>query len=132
VRLYIAPLFVNDASQFPLHRFEGIVDHFVEWLMCAVVHLLFIGHEFVTARNRHVNAAPVRISFLMRMVGLLDGDIAAVDMIAKSFQSRCVIQNEVVDLAGFFQAPVSDLNRQLHNYWTLTHRFFWAKQNVCE
>ena len=31
--------------------------------------------------------------------------------------------NEIVDLARFFQAPISDLNRQLHNYWTLVRRF---------
>ena len=50
----------------------------------------------------------------MRVIGLLNGDIAAVDVVAKSFQSRCIIQNEIVDLVRFFQTPVSDLNRQLH------------------
>ena len=51
----------------------------------------------------------------MGVIGLLDGYVAAVDVIAKFFESRCIIQNEVVDLVGFFQTPVRDLNRQLHD-----------------
>ena len=34
----------------------------------------------------------------MRVIGLLDGDVAAVNVVAKSFQSRCIIQDEIVDL----------------------------------
>ena len=33
----------------------------------------------------------------MRVIGLLDGDVAPVDVVTKSFQSRCIIQNEIVD-----------------------------------
>jgi hypothetical protein len=51
----------------------------------------------------------------MCVIGLLDGHIAAVDMIAKFFQSRRIIQNEIVDLVRFFQTPIRDLNRQLHD-----------------
>jgi hypothetical protein len=91
--------------------------------MRAVVHLLFIGNEFVTTRNGHIDTTTVRISFLVRVIGLLNGDVAAVDVIAKSFQPGCIIQNESVDLARFFQTPISDFNRQLHNYWTLTRPF---------
>ena len=50
------------------------------------------------------------------MIGLLDRHIAAVDVVAKFFQSRRIIQNEIVDLVGFFQTPIRDLNRQLHDY----------------
>jgi hypothetical protein len=123
VRLYIAPLLVNYTAQLPFHRFESVVDYFVEWLMRAVVHLHFIGNKFVTTRNSHIDTTTVRISFLVRVIGLLNGDVAAVDVIAKSFQPRCIIQNESVDLARFFQTPISDFNRQLHNYWTLTRPF---------
>ncbi len=66
-------------------------------------------------RYCHVDAAPVRITFLMRMIGLLDGHIAAVDVVAKSFKSRCIIENEIIDLVRFFQTPIGDLNRQLHD-----------------
>ena len=45
----VAPLFVHDAAQLAFHRFESVVDHFVDRCVCAVVLLLFIGHEFVTA-----------------------------------------------------------------------------------
>jgi len=84
--------------------------------MCAVVLLLFIGDEFVTARNGHIDATTERVSFLMSMIGLLDGDIAAVDVVAEFFEPRRVIQNEIVDLVRFFQTPISDLNRQLHSW----------------
>ena len=114
MRFYFAPLFFNNAAQLPFHRFESVVDHFVERLVRAVVHLLFVGHEFVTACNSYIDATTVRISFLMCVIGLLDSDIAAVDVVAKSFQSGCIIQNEIVDLVRFFQTPISDLNRQLH------------------
>jgi hypothetical protein len=50
----------------------------------------------------------------MGVIGLLDGDIAAVDVVAKFFQTRCIIQNESVDLVRFFQTPISDSHRQLH------------------
>jgi hypothetical protein len=51
------------------------------------------------------------------MIGLLDGDIASVDMVAKFLQSLGVIQNEIVDLVRFVQTPIRDLNRQLHDYF---------------
>ena len=131
MRLYIPPLFVNYAAQLPFHRFESVVDYLVERLMRAVVHLLFIGNEFVTTRNGHIDTTTVRISFLVRVIGLLNGDVAAVDVIAKSFQPRCIIQNESVDLARFFQTPISDFNRQLHNYWTLTRPFLLREAKMC-
>jgi len=116
VCFYFAPLFFDHATQLPLHRFESVVDDLVERLMCAVVLLLFIGDEFVTARNGHIDATTERVSFLMSMIGLLDGDIAAVDVVAEFFEPRRVIQNEIVDLVRFFQTPISDLNRQLHSW----------------
>ena len=112
---YIAPLFVNYATQFPLHRFESVVDDLVERLVRAVVLLLFIGHEFVTARNGHIDATTIRISFLVGVIGLLDGDIAAVNVVAKFLQPRGFFEYEIIDLVGFLQAPVTDFNRQLHD-----------------
>ena len=111
----VAPLLVYDATQLTLHRFERVVDHFLERLECAVVHLPFIRDQLVATRHGHIDAAPVWISFLMRVIGLFDGHIAAVDVVAKFLESRCIFQNEVVDLVRFFQTPVRDLNRQFHN-----------------
>ena len=56
----------------------------------------------------------------MGVIGLLDCDIAAVDVITKSLESFCIIQNEIVDLVRFFQTPIRYLNRQLHNYLDTT------------
>jgi hypothetical protein len=51
----------------------------------------------------------------MRVIRLLDGHIAAVDVVAKFFEPCGVIQNEIVDLVRFFQTPIRYLNRQLHD-----------------
>jgi hypothetical protein len=115
VRLYVAALLVHDAAQFALHRFERVVDHFVKRLVRAVVLLSFIGDHFVPSCDSHVDSAPVGITFLMGMIGLLDCHITPIDMVAKSFQSRRIIQNEIVDLVRLFQTPIRELNRQLHD-----------------
>ena len=113
MRFYIAPLFVNYATQLSLHRFESVMDNLVERLVRAVVLLLFIGHEFMTARNGHIDPTTVRISFLVGVIGLLDGDIAAVNVVAKFLQPRGFFEYEIVDLVGFLQTPITDFNRQL-------------------
>jgi len=115
VRFYVASLLVHDAAQLAFHCFESVVDHFVERLVRAVVHLPFICDQLVAPRDSHIDAAPVRIAFVMRVIGLLDGHVAAIDVVAKFLKSRCIFQNEIVDLVRFFQTPVRDLNRQLHN-----------------
>jgi len=84
--------------------------------MSAVIHLLFIDHQLVTRRHSYVDTAAVRISFVMGVIGLLDGDIAAVNVIAKFLESCGIIQNEIVNLVSFFQTSIRYLNRQLHNY----------------
>ena len=117
---YFAPLFFDNATQLPLHRFESVMDNLVERLVRAVVLLLFIGHEFVTARNSHIDAHAVLISFVMSVVWLFDRHITAVNVIAKFFQPRCIIQNEIVDVLRFFQAAIGDVDGQLHNYLDIT------------
>jgi hypothetical protein len=49
VGFYFAPLLFNNTAQLSLHRFESVVDHFVERFVRAVVHLSFVGHQFVPA-----------------------------------------------------------------------------------
>ena len=115
MRFDVAPLFVHNATQFALHRLERVVNHLVDRLVRAVVHLFFISHKLVAARHRHIDAAPVRTPFLMGVIGLLNRNIATVDVVAKFLESRGIIQNEIVDLVRFFQTPIRDLNRQLQN-----------------
>jgi hypothetical protein len=115
VRFDVASLFVHHATQFALHRFERVVNYLVERLVRAVVHPPLVGDQLMAPRHSHIDPASVGIPFLMRVIGLLDGHIAAVDMVAKFFQPRRIIQNEIVDLVRFFQTPIRDLNRQLHD-----------------
>jgi hypothetical protein len=116
----VAPLLFHNATQFALHGLKCIVDDFFERFVSAVIHLFFIGHKLVPRRHGHVDPAPVWIPFVMVVIGLLDCDIAAVDVITKSLESCCIIQNEIVDLVRFFQTPIRYLNRQLHNYLDTT------------
>ncbi len=115
MRLHLAPLNVDEVAQLAFHGLEGIVDHLVEGVVRAVVLLLFVSDELVTARNGHVNANTVLISFMMGVVRLFDRDVAAVNVIAEFFQPRGFFEHEIVDLVGFFQTPITDLNRQLHD-----------------
>jgi hypothetical protein len=112
----LVPLLFHNATQLSLHSFKCVVDDFFQRFVSAVIHLLFIGHKLVPGRYGHVDPAPVWIPFVMVVIGLLDGDIAAVDVITKSLEPFCIIQNEIVDLVRFFQTPIRYLNRQLHNY----------------
>jgi hypothetical protein len=116
----VAPLLFHNATQLTLHGLKCVVDDFFERFVSAVIHLPFIGHKLVPRRHGHVNPAPVWISFVMVVIGLLDCDIAAVNVITKSLESFCIIQNEIVDLVRFFQTPIRYLNRQLHNYLDTT------------
>jgi hypothetical protein len=102
----IVPLLFHNATQLPLHGFKGVVDNFLERFVSTVIHLPFIGHELVPRRHGHVDATPVWIAFVVGVIGLLDCDIAAVNVITKSLESFCIIQDETVDLVRFFQTPI--------------------------
>lgn len=91
--------------------------------MDAIIHLLFIGHQFVSRRHGQVDTAPIRISFLVSVIGLLNGNIAAVDVIAKPFESCCIIEDDSVNLVRFLQTPIRYLNRELHDYLYTTALF---------
>jgi len=102
----VAPLLFHNATQFALHGFKGVVDNFLERFVSTVIHLPFIGYKLVARRHGHVDATPVWIAFVMGVIGLLDCDIAAVNVITKSLESFCIIQDETVDLVRFFQTPI--------------------------
>ena len=128
--LYVAPLFVDDAAQLAFHCFESVVDDFVQRLVGAVVHLLFIGDELMAAGNGHIDAATIGISFLVGVIGLLDRDVATVDVVAEFLEPGRVIQNEIVDLVCFFEATISDFNRQLHGDSRLAQEVVLRKRNI--
>ena len=97
IRLFAA-LFLDEMAQLALHRFERVVNHFVERLVRTVIHLLFVAHQFMPWPNGHVDPATVWIPFLMGMIFLLNGDITAVDVIAKFVEPRGVSHYEVIEL----------------------------------
>jgi hypothetical protein len=60
--------------------------------------LFFVAHELVTRSHRDIDPATVRISFVMSVVGLLDRDVASVDVVAKFVEPGRVTHYQVVDL----------------------------------
>ena len=82
-----APLLFHNATQLALHGFECVMNDFFEWFVSAVIHLFLIGHKLMARCHGHVDPAPVWIPFVMVVIGLLDRDIATVDVITKSLES---------------------------------------------
>ena len=83
----LAPLLFNNATQLALHGLESVMDHFLKRFVSAVIRLPFISYKLVTRRHCHVDSAPVWISFVVVVIGLLDGDIATIDVITESLES---------------------------------------------
>src|SRR6266536_2239467 len=88
---------------------------------------LSICFSSATSSWPRATVTTIRISFLMSMIGLLDRDVATVDVVAKFFEPGRVIQNEIVDLVCFFEATISDFNRQLHDEAILVHEIVFRK-----
>src|SRR3984893_16961343 len=65
VGLHFVPLFFHNAAPLAFHCLKRVVDPLGERLMRAIVLLPFIGHEFVAARNGHIDAHPKLIAFLI-------------------------------------------------------------------
>lgn len=108
--LYFVALLLHDAAQLALHGFESVVDHLGERRERAVVDTLFVRDELMSRRNGNVDPDPKRISFLMGVIRLLDGNVAAVDVVAEFFEARCFIENELIDVVGFGDAAVGDVD----------------------
>jgi len=102
-------------AQLAFHRFESVVDNFGQRGVRATVHLLFVGDEFVARRHCDIDAHSKLVSFLMRMVGLLDGDVTSIDVIAEFFEPGRFLQNELVDLLRLLDATIGNVYWPLHS-----------------
>ena len=51
----------------------------------------------------------------MRVIRLLDGDVTSVDVVAEFFEAGRFFQNELIDLFGFLDAAIGDVDWQLHS-----------------
>ncbi len=112
--LLLAALFFDQVAQLAFHRFERVVDHFLKWFVGTVVLLLFIGDELVPRSHRHVDSTTKRVAFLVSMIVLFNRDIASVDVVAKSFQSSRIFDNDALDCVRLFHSTIADLDWQLH------------------
>ena len=111
----LAALLLHEMAQLPLHRLECVVDNLGECGVRAVVHLLFVGDEFVMRRHGDIDAHSKLVSFVMRMIGLLDGDITSIDVIAEFFEPGRFLQNELVDLFRLVDPTIGYIYWPLHN-----------------
>lgn len=108
------PLFLDQMAQLSLHRFESVVNHLRQWLMCAIVGLFLFRYQFVSGRNRHVDTDPKGVTFFMGVIRLFNGDIAPADMIAEFIQPGCLLADHLFDALRFGQTAITDIYRQLH------------------
>ena len=111
----IAPLLVHHAAQLAFHDFEGVVHHFCQRIVRAVIDLFFFGHQLVTGRDGDVDSHPVLVSFFMGVIGLLDGNVAPAAVIAEFVQAFGFLQYHLFNAEGFFQATIRDIYWQLHS-----------------
>jgi predicted lactoylglutathione lyase len=87
--------------------------------MHLVLVLLFVRHQFVSRRDRDIDANAERIPGMLRMIRFLNRHRAADDVIAKPIEPGGFAVNESVDVFGFFNAAIGDFDRQLHGYVVL-------------
>jgi hypothetical protein len=113
IRLLPSLLF-HEMAQLTFHRFERVVDDLGQGGVRAVVHLLFFGHQFLARRHGDIDAHAKLVSLLMRMIRLLDCDIAPIDVIAEFFEPSRFLQNKSVDRFRFFDAAVGNVYWPLH------------------
>jgi hypothetical protein len=111
----LAALPLHKMAQLAFHRFESVVDNFGQRGVRAVIHLLFVGDKFVPRRHRDIDADSKLVSFLMRMIGLLDGDVTSIDVIAEFFEPGRFLQNELVDLFRLLDATIGNVYWPLHS-----------------
>jgi hypothetical protein len=64
----------------------------------------------VAGRNGDIEADPERVSFLMRVVWLLDDHVATVDVVAEFFEASRFFEDELVDGVRFIDAAVGDVD----------------------
>jgi hypothetical protein len=107
----LVPLFFDEGLELALHRFKGVIDYFAQRLVHLVLGLLFFRDKLVAWRHGHVDANPEWISGMLRMIGMLDDDIAAADVIAKPIESRGFGANVIIKLVCFFDAAIRDFDR---------------------
>ena len=109
-----ASLFFDKMAQLAFHGLERVVDDFLERFVRIVVLLSLIGDELVPRSYRHVDSTSIRIAFLVGMVGLLNRNVASVNVITKAFQPGRVLENSAFNRSRFLDPSIGDFNWQLH------------------
>jgi hypothetical protein len=99
-------LLFDQCLKLALHCLESVVDHFAERLVHFVRALFFIGHQLVAGRDGNIDSDPEWIAGMLRVVGMLNDDVAAADVIAKTIQPRGFVSDELVELIGFLDASI--------------------------
>ncbi len=114
-RPLLAALLLHKMAQLAFHRFESVVDNFGQRAVRAAVHLLFVGDEFVARRHCDIDTHSKLVSFVMRMIGLLDCNVTSIDVIAEFFKPGRFLQNKLVDLLGLLDPTIGNVDWPLHS-----------------
>lgn len=115
VSALFSSLFLNQVPKLTLHYFEGVVDNLGQRLMRSIVHLFFFGDEFVTRRDGYIDANSKFIALFVGVIGLLDGDVAPADVIAKLVQPRGFLSHHLLDAICFGEPAIGNVHWQLHS-----------------
>jgi hypothetical protein len=102
-------------AQLSFHRLKGVVDNLGQRRVRPIVHLFLVSHEFMMRRDRDVDTDPELVPFLMGVIGLLDGYVTPVDVIAEFFKPRRFFQNEFVDRFRLINSTIRNIYWPLHN-----------------
>ena len=106
VTALIPTLFCHELFEQALHRLEGVVDHFAQWLVHVVCYRLFICHQLVAGRDGNVDPYPERIAGTLRVIWMFDDDVAPADVIAEAIKPRGLAANQFIELVRCFDAPL--------------------------
>jgi hypothetical protein len=108
--LFVA-LFLDQRLELALHCLESVVDHLAQWLMHLVRGRFFIRDQLVAGRDGNIDADAKGIARMLRVIGMLENDIATADVIAKAIETRGFAADECVELVRFLDSTIRNDNR---------------------
>jgi hypothetical protein len=68
----------------------------------------------VARRHCEIDSDPEWVAGMLRLVGVLNHNIATANVITKSIETGRFAANEFVELVGFLNTAIRDFDRQLH------------------
>jgi len=104
-------LFLDQRLELALHRLESVVDYLAQRLMHLVRGRFFVRDQLVAGRDGDIDADPKGVPGMLRVIGMLENDIATADVIAEAIEARGFAADEGIELVRFLDPTIRDDNR---------------------